>query len=64
LLLAEMGLGDYCQNVEDFDVGLLAEQFARLADNREEHARTIRSKVAKFRQSLWVQDQFLLSTIL
>lgn len=64
LLLKKMGLGGYCQDVDSFDVGLLAEQFARLAENREEHARTISCRVGKFRKSLELQDEFLLATVL
>jgi polysaccharide pyruvyl transferase WcaK-like protein len=64
LLLGKMGLGDYCQDVDSFDVGLLAEQFARLAENREEYARTVACKVGKFRKSLEIQDEYLLSTVL
>jgi polysaccharide pyruvyl transferase WcaK-like protein len=64
LLLEKMGLGDYCQHVDSFDVALLAEQFSRLAENREEHSRTIVCKVGKFKKGLELQDEFLLSTVL
>lgn len=64
LLLGQMGLAEYCQHVEDFDVGLLIEQFQRLAAHREEHSRTIRDRVARMKDSLEVQDEFLLSTLL
>jgi polysaccharide pyruvyl transferase WcaK-like protein len=64
LLLERMGLGDFCQHVDSFNVGLLTEQFSRLAENREEHSRTISSRVGKFRKSLELQDEFLLATVL
>lgn len=57
-----MGLGDYCQHVDSFDVGFLIEQFSRLAV--EEHSGTIRCHVEKFRMSLDLRDEFLLSTVL
>lgn len=64
LLLEKMGLGSYCQQVGSFDVGLLAEQFERLAADREEHARWIERKVSGFRTSLALQDEYLLATVL
>ncbi|NGO52934.1 polysaccharide pyruvyl transferase family protein [Allomesorhizobium camelthorni] len=64
LLLEKMGLGDFCQHVDSFDVGLLAEQFSRLAESREEHSRMIVCKVGKFRKSLELQDEYLLATVL
>jgi polysaccharide pyruvyl transferase WcaK-like protein len=51
LLLGKMGLGEFCQDVDCFDVGLLSEQFAKLAGNHEEHARTVACKVGKFRKA-------------
>lgn len=64
LLLEQVGLGDYRQNIDSFDVGLLTEQFENLAADRHEHARRIETRVAGFRRSLAVQDECLLSTVL
>jgi polysaccharide pyruvyl transferase WcaK-like protein len=64
LLLGEMGLGEYCQRIDSFDVGVLVEQFSRLAENREEYSRTIGCRVGEFRKSLELQDEYLLSTVL
>jgi polysaccharide pyruvyl transferase WcaK-like protein len=63
-LLAQMGLSEFCQHVESFDVEVLFEQFSALAAHREEHSRTVRRRVGEFRKSLEVQDEFLLSTVL
>lgn len=64
LLLGKMGLGGFCQHIERLDVDLLFEQFSRLVENREEHSRTIGCRVAEFRKSLELQDEYLLSTVL
>lgn len=64
LLLGRMGLDGFCQHIESFDVELLAKQFSKLSESREQYSRTIRCSVDKFRKSLELQDEFLLSTIL
>jgi polysaccharide pyruvyl transferase WcaK-like protein len=64
LLLGKMGLGEYCQHIDSFDVGILIEQFSRLAENREEYSRTIGCQVGEFRKSLELQDEYLLSAVL
>lgn len=64
LLLGKMGLGEYCQHIDTFDVGLLVEQLSRLTENRGEYSRTIGCRVGNFRKSLEIQDEYLLSTVL
>lgn len=59
VLMAEMGLGDFCQHVERFDVDTLVGQFDRLMDEREEHARRIRATVAGFEERLGQQETML-----
>lgn len=63
LLLEKMGLGDFCQKIDDFDVGLLTQQFEDLAADRHEYARVIAETVAGFRESLGLQDEYLLASV-
>ncbi len=46
VLMASMGLGDYCQSVRSFDVDELIEQFVRLRDQRDELVASIRQQAA------------------
>jgi polysaccharide pyruvyl transferase WcaK-like protein len=36
MLMAQMGVPEFCQSVHDLDIGLLADQFASLEENREQ----------------------------
>jgi len=63
VLLGEMGLGDYCQHVETFDVATLIRQLNDLANRRDEHANQVCEKVRMFQQELARQDQILLASI-
>jgi polysaccharide pyruvyl transferase WcaK-like protein len=60
-LMAEMGLGDYCQHIEHFSVPMLVEQFGALVGNRDALARNIRKKVSDFDRQLGRQEELLLS---
>ncbi len=64
VLMAEMGLGAYCQHVEKFDVDTLINQFSRLIADRETCERDIRDRTLEFAQQLEQQDRYLLSTII
>jgi polysaccharide pyruvyl transferase WcaK-like protein len=52
VLMAEMGLGEYCQQIEEFDVERLQAQFTRLAENSTQICEQIRAKNIEYRQSL------------
>lgn len=55
VLLAEMGMGQYCQAVEDFSVEKLQQQFQELAARAGETAATICSRVDSYRALLDAQ---------
>jgi polysaccharide pyruvyl transferase WcaK-like protein len=61
VLMTEMGLADYCQHVEHFNVPTLIEHFDRLVENREALARHVRERVSDFDRQLGRQEEFLLS---
>lgn len=60
-LMAEMGLGAYCQHVEQFSLALLIEHFDALLANRDMLARHIRKRVSEYDDQLSRQEEFLLS---
>jgi len=64
VLLSQMGIGEYCQHVETFDVDLLIDHFARAVARREEIKSTIRARNLSFRKMLDLQEEQLLSDIL
>ena len=64
VLLQEMGLGDFCQHIENLDVNLLIEQFRRLAADRKRYEIKISKTNAKFAESLRTQVAVLLSRYL
>jgi polysaccharide pyruvyl transferase WcaK-like protein len=59
VLMAEMGLGGFCQHVEHFDLDLLMRQFRSLVADRAEHECAIRARVEIFEQRLRQQDEML-----
>ncbi|WP_157017463.1 polysaccharide pyruvyl transferase family protein [Mesorhizobium xinjiangense] len=63
VLMAEMGMGDYCHHVEQFDVDELIAQFARIVARRGEHEKTIAESNRAFRQALERQDAELLARL-
>jgi polysaccharide pyruvyl transferase WcaK-like protein len=64
VLLEEMGLGDFCQHIEQLDVDLLIQQFRRLAVGRKSYENRIRETNAVFAESLRNQNALLLSRYL
>ena len=64
VLMAEAGLGGFCQHVERFDVGLLIEQFQDVMEHRETCEDTVRSRTRSFERQLQRQDEMLLASIL
>ena len=63
VLMAEMGLGAYCQHVEKLNVEMLINQFSRLLEDRDMYEQAIRSRTLEFVRQLEQQDRYLLSTI-
>lgn len=61
VLLAEMGLGEYCQNVETFDVDVLIDHFERAVAGSQEIKSAICACNLAFRKQLDLQDKRLLS---
>ncbi|WP_280819404.1 polysaccharide pyruvyl transferase family protein [Pseudaminobacter soli (ex Li et al. 2025)] len=64
VLMAEMGLGDYCQHVEQFSVPTLIEHFDTVVANRDALAQNVRQRVADYDRQLSRQEEFLLSEYL
>jgi polysaccharide pyruvyl transferase WcaK-like protein len=63
-LLASMGLGEFCQHVESFDVELLKSHVMKLLEGREFYARQLREANSAFQKRLRRQDQILASSFL
>jgi polysaccharide pyruvyl transferase WcaK-like protein len=64
VLMADMGLGDFCQHVERLDVNVLIEQFTRLVSDRAVYEQAIRKKGAEYTRRLAEQEQVLLEKLL
>jgi polysaccharide pyruvyl transferase WcaK-like protein len=64
VLMADMGLGAFCQHVERFDVDLLIEQFTELVSNRSVYEQKMRATNAEYARRLAYQEQILLEQIL
>jgi polysaccharide pyruvyl transferase WcaK-like protein len=60
-LMAEMGVGCFCQHVERLDVDLLIEQFERLTADRRSHENSIRRTNLRYQEYLELQDELLAS---
>lgn len=63
-LLAEMGLGEYCQHVDEFDVDVLIAHFERAVGASQEIKSLVRARNLAFGQLLDVQNERLLSEVL
>jgi polysaccharide pyruvyl transferase WcaK-like protein len=63
-LLADMGLGAYCQHVETFDVDLLKQQFNGLLDERQSLQEQIRDRLKIIQGRLLVQQTILLEEVI
>ncbi len=64
VLMAEMGVGRFCQHVERFDLDLLIEQFTQLVAERQSYADGIRRANLACQERLEHQDSILLSRLL
>ncbi len=62
-LLAEMGLADYCQNIEELDVEILQAQTLRLISERRNLEQQILETGARFQSALRRQEDVLTSLI-
>ena len=63
-LMAEMGVGQFCQHIEELDVHLLVEQFEQLLSDREAYERKIREINLVFAERLARQEQILSDRVL
>jgi polysaccharide pyruvyl transferase WcaK-like protein len=63
VLLAEVGLGDYCQQVEDLDVDVLKKQTEQMIANRHAVEARVREAAVRFESKLREQEERLASLI-
>jgi polysaccharide pyruvyl transferase WcaK-like protein len=63
-LLMEVGLGDFCQHVEQINVDLLIRQFTRLLAGRKAYEARIRCTTARIQKQLAQQDRLLSEQLL
>lgn len=64
VLMAEMGVGPFCQHIERLDLDLLIEQFTQLIANRPSYEHRIRNANLLFQERLEHQDSLLASRLL
>jgi polysaccharide pyruvyl transferase WcaK-like protein len=64
VLMQEMGLGDYCQHVETFDVETLIAQFARLQSAYRKHEQAIILRLTGLKKQLDDQYRRLLASVI
>ncbi|MER8752176.1 polysaccharide pyruvyl transferase family protein [Mesorhizobium sp. M1050] len=60
VLMEEMGLGEFCQHVEKFNVETLVAQFSQLTAAREKHEQAISERLAALREQVGRQEARLL----
>jgi polysaccharide pyruvyl transferase WcaK-like protein len=63
-LMAEMGLGEFCQHIESFDVDVLIEQVTRFIAGRRDYEVRIREVNLLYQEQLAEQDSLLATQIL
>jgi len=54
-----MGVGEYCQHIERFEIGILTEQFGRLLAARSDVEQRIRTTATRYQQQLQQQNETL-----
>jgi polysaccharide pyruvyl transferase WcaK-like protein len=64
VMMAAMGLGEFCQHVEQFDVDVLIQQFNKLIGQREAYEKTVIAMSASICSQLEQQEQFLVDNFL
>jgi polysaccharide pyruvyl transferase WcaK-like protein len=62
-LMREIGMGEFCNDIETFDVEEVKAQFTRLLRCRSDAARQIESKVKMLRQRLEEQNQVIMKLV-
>jgi polysaccharide pyruvyl transferase WcaK-like protein len=64
VLMADMGVGEFCQHVESFDVDRLIGQFTKLLSDRATYERKMRERNVVYRERLALQERLLLEKVL
>ncbi|SHN60507.1 polysaccharide pyruvyl transferase family protein [Bradyrhizobium erythrophlei] len=64
VLLAEVGLGAFCQTIEEFDAERLIAQFEEVFHGRDQFSDRIRNAMPEFRRRLERQEAYLLENLL
>ena len=64
VLMEEMGLGEYCQHVETFNVETLVAQFSQLAAARKKHEQAISGRLAELKEQVDRQYASLLFNVI
>jgi len=64
VLMADMGVGEYCQHIERFELPILTEQFNRLLAARSDVAQRIRATATRYQQQLQQQNDTLATRFL
>ena len=62
-LMTDVGLGDYCQSVEDFEVDRLVQHFQSLERSAEPLMRSVATKVGSYRRDLAKQYGVLFEAV-
>jgi polysaccharide pyruvyl transferase WcaK-like protein len=63
-LMAEMGMGNFCQHIEHLDLDLLIEQFTQLIADRARYEQSIQDANRLFQQRLDHQESVLVQQLL
>lgn len=63
-VMTDLGLGEFCQKVDDLDLDLLQKQFTELLDNQEHYRAIIRNRLDDVQTRVKRHEQELLSKIL
>jgi polysaccharide pyruvyl transferase WcaK-like protein len=63
-LMTEMGLGSFCQHVENLNFDLLIQQFTQLISNRQLYEQSIRETNAVYQQRLKQQELLVAARVL
>jgi polysaccharide pyruvyl transferase WcaK-like protein len=64
VLMRDVGLGDYCQHAETFDLGALTQQLDRLLQSRAKVQDELAAAVARYRTLLGQQEEALAAGLL
>ena len=64
VLMRDVGLGDYCQHAETFDLGTLTQQLDRLLQDRAKVQDAVAAKVEHYRTLLSQQEEALAAGLL